>query len=435
MRTLLRRILDTIRAGTVRELLKSGTGVAGVRIGSMALSFALSVLLARVLGPQGYGIYAFAFAILTIGGMPVLKGVPTLVVREVAKIHVRREWGLLRGLKIRADQSAIIPIILGAAGLGIVAVVIPYHLEQGQIPTLGWTLVLLPLMVWTDVRGAVLRGLRRVVRGYIPGLLVRRVVFLIVVLLLHLAIEVTPAVAMLSHVVGGAAALGCAIVLVGRTLPSRVKNAQPEYETKKWLAAVLPLSLFSGLMMVNSQVDITVLGVIRDSDEVGIYRVAVQGSNLAVFGQMAANMLLAPYVANLYEKGDKDRLTTLYKAGTVVGVSVAVVVTAAMTLYGAELLELIFGASFRPGATALVVLCVGQIGSAIAGPALLLLNMTGHEQRTVKWIALALVGNAIMSVGLVPFYGMMGAAIVTAASVVFWNVALRREAGRVFAEM
>jgi O-antigen/teichoic acid export membrane protein len=43
------------------------------------------VLLARMLGAEGYGIYAYAFALVTLLAMPAKAGLPQLVVRETAR--------------------------------------------------------------------------------------------------------------------------------------------------------------------------------------------------------------------------------------------------------------------------------------------------------------------------------------------------------------
>ena len=67
------------------RLLRGGAGSLAIKLGSVGLSFAVAVQLARVLGPDGYGVYALVFAIVTVLTVPTQLGVPQLVIRETAR--------------------------------------------------------------------------------------------------------------------------------------------------------------------------------------------------------------------------------------------------------------------------------------------------------------------------------------------------------------
>jgi ABC-type sugar transport system permease subunit len=49
------------------------------------LGFVTTVLLARLLGAEGYGIYAYALALVSLLAMPAHAGLPNLVLRETAR--------------------------------------------------------------------------------------------------------------------------------------------------------------------------------------------------------------------------------------------------------------------------------------------------------------------------------------------------------------
>lgn len=48
------------------RLIRAAVGTAGLRAVSMGLSFAIGVLLARLLGADGYGLYAVVMAIVAL---------------------------------------------------------------------------------------------------------------------------------------------------------------------------------------------------------------------------------------------------------------------------------------------------------------------------------------------------------------------------------
>ena len=86
------------------QLIRGGLGTAGVQPSNRLLMLALGIVLALNLGPDGYGVYAYAFAIMSLLMVTAEAGVPTLLMREVAASLGRAEWGLLRGALHRGTQ-------------------------------------------------------------------------------------------------------------------------------------------------------------------------------------------------------------------------------------------------------------------------------------------------------------------------------------------
>jgi len=50
--------------------------------------------------------------------------------------------------------------------------------------------------------------------------------------------------------------------------------------------------------------------------------------------------------------------------------------------------------------------------------------MTGHERQTAYGMSVAAVVNIFLNILLIPRFGMFGAAIATACSIVIWNILL-----------
>ena len=100
---------------------------------------------------------------------------------------------------------------------------------------------------------------------------------------------------------------------------------------------------------------------------------------------------------------------------TLTGLTVLVLV-----VYGERVLNL-FGLEFVSAYNALTVLLIGQIGNALAGPVGLLLNMTGHQNSSAKIMLLSLILSIVACFGLIPRYGVMGASVASALSVILWN--------------
>ncbi|HDG98264.1 MAG TPA: hypothetical protein ENG73_08870 [Desulfobacterales bacterium] len=106
------------KPGTLRfRLARDTVGVMAIRALSMGLSFAVSVVLARLLGVREFGLYSLAMSVLGLLVVPATFGFPQLLVREIAAYRIKGEWGLIRGLLRFARRTSLLAS-LGIALLG-----------------------------------------------------------------------------------------------------------------------------------------------------------------------------------------------------------------------------------------------------------------------------------------------------------------------------
>lgn len=85
-------------------LLRGAAGSIAVSVGAKALLLSSAVVLARVLGPSGYGLFSFAVSVATLLTFPAELGMNQLVTRELASAVALGRWDLVRGLLRRAVQ-------------------------------------------------------------------------------------------------------------------------------------------------------------------------------------------------------------------------------------------------------------------------------------------------------------------------------------------
>ena len=83
---------------SLRRLTRRGAGSLLVQVSSLGLGFVLAVILARTLSADGYGVYSYVFALITVLSVPAKFGLPVLIVREVARSRAHEAWGSLRGI-------------------------------------------------------------------------------------------------------------------------------------------------------------------------------------------------------------------------------------------------------------------------------------------------------------------------------------------------
>lgn len=418
------------RGGSLRAFLLRGfLGSGALKIFHTLLTLAVAILLARALGPEGYGIYAYAYALASLLAIPAQVGLPTLVVREVARYHLEEKWGYLKGILRYSTQVVLGLTTLLMFGTFLVIWLFAGGIDSIQLETFAWALLLVPLIALGNLRGAALQGLRKVVQGQLPEMLLLPALLLIFV---GIALglnggELTPPGAMVLHSLAAGLAFFVGVVLLLRAIPIPVRTISPAYESKAWFRSILPLSFISGMQIINTQASIVLLGLLTTtSSDVGIYRVAVQGATVVSFGLMMINTVIAPQISRLYHSGDRERLQRMVTWSARAILATSLPLAAVLIFFGAPILQLVFGEEYASGDTALAIMCLGQLVNAAMGSVAFLLNMTGHERDTAKGLMIAAIINILLNLMLIPPFGIEGAAMATAFSLAGWNIILYR---------
>ena len=83
-----------------------------------------------------------------------------------------------------------------------------------------------------------------------------------------------------------------------------------------------------------------------------------------------------------------------------------------------------FGSEFQQAGPVLIILVLAQMMNVAAGSAGTLLVMTGHERDVVVALGVSTAVLLILSVLLIPVWGVVGASLASAASTIIWNLIL-----------
>src|SRR5437763_16742943 len=110
-------------SATIRSrLLNAAAGLISLRVVFSALSFLLTVVLARWMGPQSFGIYSYSFAWVVLLCIPAIFGLDQLLVRGIAGHVANSEWGRVAGLLQRSTRTVLaasISIVVLAAAVSL----------------------------------------------------------------------------------------------------------------------------------------------------------------------------------------------------------------------------------------------------------------------------------------------------------------------------
>lgn len=407
-----------------KRLIRDVKGSFGLRIASVTLNFGTSILLARLLGKEGFGLYTYALTWPALLGIPATLGFNNLLIREVAIYRSQSSWGLLRGLLQWANAIVLVVSI----GITLVALAIAFNLLNSKggllLPALSVALISLPIVSLTSLRLATMKGFQRVVLGQMPEMLLSPLLLLTVAITSSWFLRnnenatvwilgLRLLIATMTFVVG--------TLLLTKIIPQELKKAIPDYKIRTWLRDGLPFMFLGGLAVINARIDILMLGSLKGAGAVGIYAVVSRVTSLIVFALGIVNSVLSPTLATLYAEGKMEQLQRVVTRSTRLITLFALIVTISLIVLRQWILPL-FGAEFIEGQTALIILSVGYLVNAMTGSVGLLLNMTRHANLSAATVGCSALLNVLLNFILIPKWGVNGAAIATATSMVLANI-------------
>ncbi|KFN45078.1 polysaccharide biosynthesis C-terminal domain-containing protein [Arenimonas oryziterrae] len=406
---------------TERALLAGVAGVGALRLISSLVSVVLTLLLARLLAPAGFGAYSFAFSAATLVALPLLQGLPTLVLREAARENGPKRTAVV-GALLGYSHRLILGIGLSLALLaGLIAWTGLTRLGLSDLP-LALAAIGVPVaMVASLVRGAVIRSEGRAIAGQIPDMIVRPLGFLILISGFLLWGRASPERVMGLHFLAAILALLVAKGLMGRSPPDSEHAAS---EFKRWTLALLPLSTVAGMQLVNSQIDLVALGLLASKHEVGIYKVASTLALQVSFVLTIVNAVAAPRFAALFHEGRIAELKRLNHSSAAISFTAGLLVTVLFAVFGRWILRVAVGEEFLPAYLPLMILSAAHLLTLWAGTTNVLLNMIGRERDVLVCAGVSVVVNTVLNIALIPAYGMIGSAMGSAVALVVWRILL-----------
>ena len=393
-----------------------------IRVVGAGLLFGLHVVLARWMGTEGYGAYAFAVSGASVAAQFGALGLPSAALRFVPTYlsDGRRGtlWSFLRTGRwiVGGTTSALVALVFG------VVFFLPLDPLSRQALLVG--LWLAPLMALGSFETEVLRAHQQFSLSYVPNHILRPLgVGVSVGLLLWMTGETSVVEVLLC--VGGV--LLCLILLQQSGTRIRMpthSNTSGTRRTRHWLRVALPLLLVGGFQLVLSKTDILLVGGLIGSKEAGIYFAAMRIAQVVTFFGFAVDAVTAPLVSRLYRDDHQalqETVSTL--AHWYFWPSLLAALTLALLAH--PLLSL-FGTAFTDGAPVLYVYLVGLLANAATGAQTYLLTLTGHERSCAHVFGWCAALNLGLNLAGILALGALGAALATTTTLAVRNLWIRQ---------
>jgi O-antigen/teichoic acid export membrane protein len=227
-------------------------------------------------------------------------------------------------------------------------------------------------------------------------------------------------------VAGSVLALVVATRFMRRLLPAALSGAEPAYDAPAWRQAALPLVIVTAVEALFDKTGVLILGLSGANRDAGIFALVFSMAMLVVLPRTAVDTMFAPRIARLYAEKKYGEVQGLVVKAALLSLAGGACVVAGLEVVARPVLGW-FGSEFAAGETPLLILLLGQLFAAGLGSQLLVLAMTGNEADAARILTLSAAANLVMCTLLVGLFGLVGAAIATAAALVAWNVLMARD--------
>ena len=407
-----------------------GSSIASIAVKGVAAVAGLTanVLIARALGPSGAGTYFLALTVLTVFAVVGRAGTDVAALKHVAaylgrarsdlaSVVVHASWSRLRTFAGLATAALAAFAWFGAAqAFGDGALTRPLLvMAAAVVPLAGIGLV-----------AELLKAERRVVLGMIvQSLWIPATVATGLGLALVSGWSLAPVHVAIFYVVASTTGVLAGWRFHRRLIestpvparaargddapaPESVDDASLGREANTYLAIAVQ-------NLVLTTTDTIMLGLMAAPAEVGLFVVAMRVANIGSLALAAINSVVGPRFANYAGQGDREGLARLARTMTRFMAAVSLVLFGGLFAFRSEILGL-FGPEFTAASTAFAILCLGQLVVLGTGPTAYLLMMTGHHAFHRTSLSVAAVANIVLNLVLIPWLGIVGAAIATAAS-------------------
>lgn len=176
----------------------------------------------------------------------------------------------------------------------------------------------------------------------------------------------------------------------------------------------IPFWVSSVAIALAGNMDVWLAARYLPADDTAQFALAARLAMLLTFPLIVTEAIVQPRISRLYVEGETTALQRLLCMGATLAAGLALIGTLLYVGFGAAILDVFFGSSFRSAWPILVILSTGILIRTLFGSAGSALNMIGSE-RIVLFLTVAFLAVRIgMSEPVLNYGGAMGLAIMSA---------------------
>lgn len=379
------------------------------QVSSILIGLLSTIIIARLLGPSGNGMYSLVTLLPTMLLTMLNFGIGSSSVYFVGK----KKYPLQTILK----TNTLIGLLLSLVSIIIGIIVVLFFSEEffKGVPHsyLYWILLLMPFLILNEYYLVLFQGTHDF-KSFNTLALIRQMTALVFLVVFLFVFDTDLSGAIYSFIIGVLLQFAMSVYLLKKRLDLNILKGQFSTSYFKEAFSYGYKAHFSNILsFINYRADMFIISFFLTSTAVGIYGTAVNIAERLWIVSQAISSVLFPKVSSLESEEDRNKLTTTISRNvlffSVLGGLVFFIVCKWVIL-------LIFGAEYIYSATVLKVLLPGVILFSVER--ILSNDLAGRGKPEVNMYTslFTVVSNLVLNILLVPKYGLVGAAFSTSST-------------------
>ncbi|MEA2656878.1 MAG: hypothetical protein QOI23_2243 [Chloroflexota bacterium] len=383
---------------------------------------AITILVTRVTGAQGRGIYTLAASVASLSSFVAGLGISWAGIYYIGK----RQFPLADVVSTLLTVSSVAAGVTMAILAGAYVVFQPTYFHEMSPAQAAMMVALTGLFQLATTSSSIVLGLNRPLE-YAGLSAIQVVVALVLQAIFALAGSLTATSALVALAVGLAISAGLGFVLVGREAPirfgfdSKILRSFLNFGLRGYTATLM--------MTVSYRLDALIVNGLSGVASVGYYSIATAMAEALWYGANGLALVMFPQISSM-EKKEADRITPVVCRNAVFVTMIGALVMFAL---GQQLILTVFGPAMMPAVHPLWLLLPGIVTLTVAKIISSYLSGIGKPILSTYLAAGSMVLTIALDLLLIPRYGISGAA--GASSIVYTGTAaaavwiFRRESG------
>jgi O-antigen/teichoic acid export membrane protein len=400
--------MDRPKAAIIRGSVATAAGSNSGRF----IEYINIAVLGRIFGPELFGLYRLAIAVLHLGTALSMFGfraaIPKFVSGHLAKGNVRKSKGVFV-----FSFLVLVPLSFLAGGLifwGSDLIAARLFSKDALSPLLRHMAFIVPATVCLEITAAYFLGRKEFLFSALYLNTALRLVFLLAITMLYLL--GAPSASNIILGLGLAYVVSFAVSAV-HIIKSRLPGEPADLKQSSLLGYSWPLALSTVFDQLVKRRDLYVMGYFLLSADVGHFSACFALSGLILLPQAFITRAALPVMSELAVKKDYAAIKNIYESIINWLGIVSIPILVFFFLFSRGLIVLFFGEDFDfQGLTAVVgLLAAGFLLDLLSGPYRMLLLALGRTRLQMFIGLLSGTLGMVFSILLISTYGLIGAAV------------------------
>lgn len=406
-----------------RYLVKGSSASFFILAFNVGFTFINSVIIANLAGDYELGRYEYIMTWINLFSIIALFGYHTLAVREIPKLKAKNDF---EGIK-HFWQQAYWWVLLAALSTAILAwYTFNFFeiLDDDDYILLKIGMLMLPIWVITILISGVLRGSKHIVSSQLPLQVIRPIIFVMAIIPLALTFQNFTAESILAaQLIALVFVLMASVYYLKRNEGHILAKTEKNKYKSNWSYAAILLFFQGFVAFLNIKFDILLLNEYCTKEEIAYYSMASKVAALMGLILITVNLVIGPEISRLYNQNNIKKLEILLSRSIKLTFILTIPVALFLGIFGQFILSL-YGEAFVVAYPVLIIFIFVALVNVGAGSVGNILNMTGYEKHVFYGVLISLIINIILNFTLIPFLGIIGAAISTGTAIIVWNLIL-----------